>query len=161
MSFCLWLYDIHKTWRNRVNCVKEFWRLFEQDMNTKKGNCSHPNSIIFIIPPRTERTLFRLSKAEGTGHKPCPSLLFFSLSFQTEEKRTGNEAEKSFFRRSWFSKEKRKEARKALKIKEKRRKRQKKRKAESLPGKKKEKEPPVEGGAERGKVRKKWKKEKK
>ena len=28
-------------------------------MNTKKGNCSHPNSIIFIIPPRTERTLFR------------------------------------------------------------------------------------------------------
>ena len=32
--------------------------------------------------------------------KPCPSLLFFSLSFQTEEKRTGNEAEKSFFRRS-------------------------------------------------------------
>ena len=161
MSLCLWLYDIHKTWRNRVNCVKEFWRHFEQDMNTKKGNCSHPNSIIFIIPPRTERTLFRLSKAEGTGHKPCPSLLFFSLSFQTEEKRTGNEAEKSFFRRSWFSKEKRKEARKALEIKEKRRKRQKKRKAESLPGKKKEKEPPVEGGAERGKVRKKWKKEKK
>ena len=28
-------------------------------MNTKKGNCSHPNSIIFIIPQRTERTLFR------------------------------------------------------------------------------------------------------
>lgn len=41
-----------------------------------------------------------------------------------------------------------------MEIKEKRRKRQKKRKAESLPGKKKEKEPPVEGGAERGKVRK-------
>ena len=114
MSLCLWLYDIHKTWRNRVNCVKEFWRLFEQDMNTKKGNCSHPNSIIFIIPPRTERTLFRLSKAEGTGHKPCPSLLFFSLSFQPEEKRNWNEAEKSFFRRSWFSKEKRKEAWKLL-----------------------------------------------
>ena len=41
-----------------------------------------------------------------------------------------------------------------MEIKEKRRKRQKKRKAESLPGKKKEKEPPVEGGAERGEVRK-------
>ena len=67
---------------------------------TSTVKCSHPNSIISIIPTRTERTLFRLSKAEGTGHKPCPSLLFFSLSFQTEEKRTGNEAEKSFFRRS-------------------------------------------------------------
>ena len=161
----LWLKYKKERWRNHVHCVTLFWMIYERNVNDTRvkrvQSCSHPNSIIFIIPPRTERTLFRLSKAEGTGHKPCPSLLFFSLSFQTEEKRTGNEAEKSFFRRSWFSKEKRKEARKALKIKEKRRKRQKKRKAESLPGKKKEKEPPVEGGAERGKVRKKWKKEKK
>lgn len=78
--------------------------IYERNVNDTRvkrvQSCSHPNSIIFIIPPRTERTLFRLSKAEGTGHKPCPSLLFFSLSFQTEEKRTGNEAEKSFFRRS-------------------------------------------------------------
>ena len=77
--------------------------IYERNVNDTRVNvpiCSHPNSIISIIPTRTERTLFRLSKAEGTGHKPCPSLLFFSLSFQTEEKRTGNEAEKSFFRRS-------------------------------------------------------------
>ena len=150
----LWLKYKKERWRNHVHCVTLFWMIYERNVNDTRVKCSHPNSIISIIPTRTERTLFRLSKAEGTGHKPCPSLLFFSLSFQTEEKRTGNEAEKSFFRRSWFSKEKRKEARKALEIKEKRRKRQKKRKAESLPGKKKEKEPPVEGGAERGKVRK-------
>ena len=81
MSFCLWLYDIHKTWRNRVNCVKEFWRLFEQDMNTKKGNCSHPNSIIFIIPPRTERTLFR----------------FFLSFFSTRRKEKLKRSRKVFF----------------------------------------------------------------
>ena len=53
--------------------------IYERNVNDTRVNCSHPNSIIFIIPPRTERTLFRLSKAEGTGHKPCPSLLFFFI----------------------------------------------------------------------------------
>ena len=120
MSLCLWLYDIHKTWRNRVNCVKEFWRLFEQDMNTKKGNCSHPNSIIFIIPPRTERTLFRLLPTWsflsllrkccfyamiGTGKHPWQEwLLLFSLPGLPGVHRKGGGADDSirnFIRCDW------------------------------------------------------------
>lgn len=50
-------------------------------MNTKKGNCSHPNSIIFIIPPRTERTLFR----------------FFLSFFSTRRKEKLKRSRKVFF----------------------------------------------------------------
>ena len=75
----------------------------------------------FLSSHREQNAPFSaFQKQRGQDISPCPSRIFFSLFlFKQKKREPETKQKKSFFRRSWFSKEKRKEARKALKIKEK------------------------------------------
>ena len=100
----LWLKYKKKRWRNRVHCVTLFWMIYERNVNDTSVKCSHPNSIISIIPTRTERTLFRFflsffstrrkEKLKRSRKVFLSSFLIFKRKKERSQKSIGNKGKK-------------------------------------------------------------------
>ena len=103
----------------------------------------------FYHPTENRTHPFPPFKAEGTGHKPCPSLLSLFL-FKHKKRETETKQKSLFFVVPDFQKKKER-SQKSIGNKGKKKEKAKKRKAESLPGKKKEKNRPWRAVRKEGK----------